>query len=80
LALHIALNDDLSNTPWKEFQSACFVRPFREGDEESIAHIHNEGFKEWIESLTIYYGYRYIHSDDVRNWRGKDGPISGGDG
>jgi len=52
---------------------AFSVRQFREGDEESIAHIHNEGFKEWIESLTIYYGYCHIHSDDVKNWRGKDG-------
>ena len=49
------------------------VRPFREGDEEHIARIHNLGFREWIDSLSLYYGYSYLKSDDIKKWKSKDG-------
>lgn len=47
------------------------VRSFQEGDEEHIARIHNLGFKELIDSLSIFYGYSYVKPDDVKKWKSK---------
>ena len=54
-------------------RETMFVRRFQEGDEGYIATIHNEGFREWIDSLSLYYGYVRIRPDDVRKWKSRDG-------
>lgn len=44
------------------------ISEYSDGQEEIIVQIHNQAFQPWIENLGSLYSYRYIESNDVKEW------------
>ena len=47
------------------------VTAFQQGQEESVARIHNAAFAEWIRKLESCYSYRTLTPQDVLDWNKK---------
>ena len=45
------------------------MRPYRKGDEDSIAEIYNQAFQKQIEALPEIYQYRPTSTEEVYHWR-----------